>query len=89
MDENFLFKNPGSTQFWGYIGGLLFCFFVSMSNRPPGLTRASQKSVYTAKFRKNFKGMSWKYILESVFLIFNIGGASFQYISNISPLILM
>jgi len=33
-----------------------------MSNRPTGLTRASQKFLYTAKFRKNFKGMSWKYI---------------------------
>ena len=51
---------PGSSQFWGYIGGLLFCFFGSMSNRPPGLARASQKSAYTAKFRKNCKEIYWE-----------------------------
>ena len=68
MRDNLYFRNKKAlvTTALVTIGGLLFLLFweyVVIARRASHqMTRASQKSVYTDKFLKNFKRMYWKYI---------------------------
>jgi len=70
---------------WEYIGEKSFVILEIFWNRPPGLTRASQKTVHFANFIKINGGMLEMYwsCLDA-----NIKRAkyAFQYLSKISPL---